>query len=60
VDDMSLVGSMIQIMGQPGLQADALVHEVIDPQGIPRQQLAELSYTAVREGLEKRVSIAGC
>jgi len=60
VDDMSLVGSMIQIRGQPGLQADALVHEVIDPQGIPRQQLAELSYTAVREGLEKRVSIAGC
>ena len=60
VDDMSLVGSMIQIMGRPGLQADAFIHQVIEPQGMPRQQLAELCYVAVREGLEKRLSMAGC
>lgn len=60
VDDMSLVGSMIKIMGRPGLQADAFIHKVIEPQGMPRQQLAELCYVAVREGLEKRLSMAGC
>ncbi len=60
VDDMSLVGSMIKIMGRPGLQADAFIHQVIEPQGMPRQQLAELCYVAVREGLEKRLSMAGC
>jgi 1-acyl-sn-glycerol-3-phosphate acyltransferase len=60
VDDMSLVASMIQIMGRPGLQADAFIHQAIEPQGMPRQQLAELSYMAVREGLEKRLSMAGC
>ena len=60
VDDMSLVGSMIQIMGRPGLQADAFIHQAIEPQGMPRQQLAELCYVAVREGLEKRLSMAGC
>jgi 1-acyl-sn-glycerol-3-phosphate acyltransferase len=60
VDDMSLVGSMIKIMGRPGLQADAVIHQAIEPQGMPRQQLAELCYVAVREGLEKRLSMAGC
>jgi 1-acyl-sn-glycerol-3-phosphate acyltransferase len=60
VDDMSLVGSMIKIMGRPGLQADAVIHQAIEPQGMPRQQLAELCYAAVREGLEKRLSMAGC
>lgn len=60
VDDMSLVGSMVQIMGRPGLQADAVIHQTIEPQGMPRQQLAELAYVAVREGLEERLSIAGC
>jgi 1-acyl-sn-glycerol-3-phosphate acyltransferase len=60
VDDMSLVGSMIKIMGRPGLQADAFIHKAIEPQGMPRQQLAELCYVAVREGLEKRLSMAGC
>jgi 1-acyl-sn-glycerol-3-phosphate acyltransferase len=60
VDDMTLVGSMIQIMGQPGLQADARVHAALAPEGRSRQELAHLAYEAVREGLEERLSMAGC
>ena len=60
VDDMTLVGSMIQIMGQPGLQADALVHTALTPEGRSRQELADLAYEAVRAGLEERLSMAGC
>jgi 1-acyl-sn-glycerol-3-phosphate acyltransferase len=60
VDDMTLVGSMIQIMGQPGLQADARVHAALTPEGRSRQELAHLAYEAVREGLEERLSMAGC
>ena len=60
VDDMTLVGSMIRIMGQPGLQADARVHAALAPEGRSRQELAHLAYEAVREGLEERLSMAGC
>ena len=60
VDDMTLVGSMIQIMGRPGLQADALVHTALTPEGRSRQELADLAYEAVRAGLEERLSMAGC
>ena len=60
VDDMTLVGSMIQIMGQPGLQADARVHAALAPEGRSRQELAHLAYEAVRAGLEERLSMAGC
>jgi 1-acyl-sn-glycerol-3-phosphate acyltransferase len=60
VDDMTLVGSMIQIMGHPGLKADALVHAALAPEGRSRQELADLAYQAVRAGLEERLSMAGC
>jgi 1-acyl-sn-glycerol-3-phosphate acyltransferase len=60
VDDMTLVGSMIQIMGHPGLKADALVHAALASEGRSRQELADLAYQAVRAGLEERLSMAGC
>lgn len=60
VDDMTLVGSMIQIMGHPGLKADALVHAALTSEGRSRQELADLAYQAVRAGLEERLSMAGC
>lgn len=51
IGDMTLLGSIVQILRHPGLSAAVLIHPPL-PSGLPRQALCDAARTAIASGLE--------